>query len=77
MAYLFTQGELGRVQGENFNPKTYLSCDSVGVITQNIIDNNISFAKNSCHVLLTRGLMNQKYRIIKVLSYANVVGDRA
>lgn len=73
MEHLFTYGEKGWIQGEYFGKEYYLSLASSGTVTINRIDDQFSFAKSSTNVLLTKGLMTQKYRVIEVLNYTNVV----
>jgi hypothetical protein len=75
MEHLFKYKNKGWVQGENFSKNSYLSCKD-GVIKVNTIDKDFSWSKNTNNVLLTKGLMDQKYRVIEVLNYNNVIGLR-
>jgi hypothetical protein len=73
--HLFKHNEKGWVQGENFAKDSYLTYKD-GIVKVCTIEKDFSWAKTTDNVLLTRGLMEQKYRIIDVLNYKNVVGNR-
>lgn len=76
MEYLFkNKDNKAWVQGENFRKSYCLICRD-NVIQIISIHETLNFPMSTENVLLTKGLMEQKYRIIEVLNYKNLEGGR-
>lgn len=73
MNFLFTDG--GWIQGENFAPNVYAE-NFYGTAVVKTINNEFAIGEGQFNMMITPGILNQKYRKLNVLNWNELTAGR-